>query len=146
MGYRPRRHCPSGASPVRAFNAECKQAVQELPTGEFDRGARIYAAPELRYRQPGSVTSQQAVRLTEVTMPPKKKLLQTPGKRRDRGSAKSRESGLSRRLNDLTEQIEIVVPEVTARVAALEHILLRKQLCTREDLFHAREFIRIQEG
>jgi Holliday junction resolvasome RuvABC endonuclease subunit len=77
-------------------------------------------------------------------MPPKKKLLRTPAKRRD--SAKSRESGLSRRLDDLTEQIEIMVPEVTARVAALEHILLRKQLCTREDLFRAREFIRIQEG
>ena len=77
-------------------------------------------------------------------MPLKKKLLRTPAKRRD--SAKSRESGLSRRLNDLTEQIEIMVPEVTARVAALEHILIRKQLCTREDLSHAREFIRIQEG
>jgi len=60
-------------------------------------------------------------------------------------SARPRTNGLSRRLNDLTEQIDIMVPEVTARIAALEHLLLKKQFCTREDLVHAREFVRIQE-
>jgi hypothetical protein len=45
----------------------------------------------------------------------------------------------------VAEQVEIIVPEVTARVAALEHLLLEKQLCTREELVRAREFIRVQE-
>lgn len=76
-------------------------------------------------------------------MPQKKRLPRPSSKRR--ASAKSRDTGSSRRLNDVAEQVEIIVPEVTARVAALEHLLLEKQLCTREDLVRAREFIRVQE-
>jgi hypothetical protein len=37
-------------------------------------------------------------------------------------------------VNDLIEQIDIRVPEMTARIAALEHLLLEKRLCTRDDL------------
>jgi hypothetical protein len=46
----------------------------------------------------------------------------------------------------LREQIDLVLPEVTARVAALEHLLLEKQLCTRADLVDARTFVRLQEA
>jgi hypothetical protein len=60
-------------------------------------------------------------------------------------SAKNREPELRRCLNDLIEQIDIRLPEMSARIAALEHLLLEKQLCTREDLVSAREFVRIQE-
>lgn len=56
------------------------------------------------------------------------------------------DAGLSRRLLDLREQIDIVLPEVTARVAALEHLLLELTLCTRDDLRRAREFVRMQEA
>lgn len=85
-------------------------------------------------------------------MPPKKKRLRKPARRQTVGqtkgeeSASSRESLLGRHLNDLTEQIDIIVPEVTARVAALEHLLIEKQLCTREDLVRAREFVSILES
>ena len=84
-------------------------------------------------------------------MPPKKKLSpksakSAPVPQKQRGnSAKSRDSQLSRRVNDLIEQIDIRVPEMAARIAALEHLLLEKQLCTREDLVNAREFVRILE-
>jgi len=57
-----------------------------------------------------------------------------------------RESGLSRQLQDLREQVDIVLPEMTARIAALEHLLLGKQLCTRKDLIDARQFVRTQEA
>ena len=50
-----------------------------------------------------------------------------------------------RRLNDLIEQIDIMVPEMTARIAALEHLLLEKNFCTREDLVHSREYVRVLE-
>jgi Holliday junction resolvasome RuvABC endonuclease subunit len=64
-----------------------------------------------------------------------------------RGSnAKRGDSGLSRRLQDLREQVDIVLPEMTARIAALEHLLLEKQLCTRKDLRDARQFVRMQEA
>jgi hypothetical protein len=62
-------------------------------------------------------------------------------------SAENRgKSGLSRQLQDLREQVDIMLPEVTARIAALEHLLLGKQLCTRKDLIDARQFVRMQEA
>ena len=64
---------------------------------------------------------------------------------RSGASAKSRDPGLTHRVTDLTEQIVIMVPEVMARIAALEHLLLEKHVCTLEDLVRAREFVRVQE-
>jgi len=61
-------------------------------------------------------------------------------------AAKREDSGLSRQLQDLREQVDIVLPEVTARIAALEHLLREKQLCTRHDLIAARQFVRMQEA
>ena len=60
-------------------------------------------------------------------------------------SAKNEDVGLSHRLNDLIERIDIMMPEMTARIAALEHLLLEKELCTRKDLSSAREYVRRQE-
>jgi hypothetical protein len=85
-------------------------------------------------------------------MPPKRKDPRKWGRRRPAGrvkksaSSKSGGAALNRRLLELIERIDIVLPEVTARVAALEHLLLELKLCTREDLRLAREFVRIQEA
>lgn len=49
------------------------------------------------------------------------------------------------RLDDLCEKFDLVLPEVTARVAALEHLLREKTLVTRQDLISARAFVRLQE-
>ena len=84
-------------------------------------------------------------------MPPNRKGQRKVGRRRPAGLVKkdassgSGAAGLNRRLDELIEQIEIVLPEVTARVAALEHLLLELNLCTMDDLRGAREFVRIQE-
>jgi Holliday junction resolvasome RuvABC endonuclease subunit len=59
---------------------------------------------------------------------------------------KRKDSGLGRQLQDLREEVDIVLPEMTARIVALEHLLLEKQLCTRKDLIEARQFVRIQEA
>jgi Holliday junction resolvasome RuvABC endonuclease subunit len=67
--------------------------------------------------------------------------------RAKKGSIEKRgDTGLSRRLQDLREQVDIVLPEMTARIAALEHLLREKQLCTRQDLISARQFVRMQEA
>lgn len=85
-------------------------------------------------------------------MPFKKKTPSPMGRRGPRGCAtkaaakNSTKSGLSLRLDELTERIDIVLPEVTARVAALEHLLLELKLCTRDDLRRARQFVREQEA
>jgi hypothetical protein len=49
-------------------------------------------------------------------------------------------------LEDLREQVDIILPEMTARIAALEHLLLKKNLCDRKDLVDARQFVRMQEA
>ncbi|MCE3224955.1 MAG: hypothetical protein K0S58_3135 [Nitrospira sp.] len=84
-------------------------------------------------------------------MPPKRKVPRTSGRNRPAGqkrkgaAAKSGEAGMTRRLQDLVERIDVVLPEVAARVAALEHLLLELKLCTSGDLRNAREFVRVQE-
>ena len=75
-----------------------------------------------------------------------RKRVQGRGLVKKKSAARRGASGLSRRLQDLREQIDIVLPEVTARIAALEHMLREKQLCTRQDLIAARAFVRMQEA
>ena len=62
-----------------------------------------------------------------------------------RPKAKDGNAELRRRLDDLCEQCDLVLPEVTARVAALEHLLREKNLVSRHDLISARAFVRLQE-
>jgi Holliday junction resolvasome RuvABC endonuclease subunit len=68
------------------------------------------------------------------------------GGAKKKSAAKREDSELSRQLEDLREQVDIVMPEMTARIAALEHLLREKQLCTRQDLISARAFVRMQEA
>jgi hypothetical protein len=68
------------------------------------------------------------------------------GRAKKEPAGKREDSGLSRQLQDLREQVDIVLPEMTARIAALEHLLREKQLCTRQDLIAARQFVRMQEA
>ena len=58
---------------------------------------------------------------------------------------KEKAVSLAQRLDDLCDKCDLVLPEVTARVAALEHLLREKQLVTRQDLISARAFVRLQE-
>jgi hypothetical protein len=59
-------------------------------------------------------------------------------KRRGRAA---RSATPSSRLADLAEAQEILLPELAARIAALEHLLMEKRICTREELIQARRFI-----
>ena len=68
------------------------------------------------------------------------------GRAKKKSLAKRGNSGLNRRLEDLREQVDIILPEMTARIAALEHLLLGKELCSRKDLIDARQFVRMQEA
>jgi hypothetical protein len=74
-------------------------------------------------------------------MMPKK--IQNLKRLRSRKGAKHTPS--SSRLAELAEVQEILLPELAARIAALEHLLIEKGLCSYDDLKQAREFIKIQE-
>ena len=56
--------------------------------------------------------------------------------------AKNSTAELRQLLEDLSEKFDLVLPEVTARVAALEHLLREKELVSRADLISARAFVR----
>lgn len=83
---------------------------------------------------------------TRRIVPRKRVQGRAAGGAKKKSAAKRRDMGLSRRLQDLREQVDIVLPEMVARIAALEHLLREKQLCTRQDLISARSFVRMQEA
>jgi hypothetical protein len=49
-------------------------------------------------------------------------------------------------LDVLSERLDMMLPEVMARIAAVEHVLISKKLCSLEDLVKARKFIDEQES
>jgi hypothetical protein len=48
-------------------------------------------------------------------------------------------------LNALNEGLDIMLPEVMFRIAAIEHLLVKNQLCMYDELTNARQFIQEQE-
>ncbi len=49
-------------------------------------------------------------------------------------------------LDALGERLDMMLPEVMARIAAVEHVLIEKKVCSLEDLLRARQFIDEQES
>jgi len=44
-------------------------------------------------------------------------------------------------LDELTEKVDIMSSELAARLAAVEHLLVDKQVCSRDELIRSRQFI-----
>lgn len=80
-------------------------------------------------------------------MPMEKKLVRRPtghqarARKRKRSALSNQDIAVNRRLGELAEVVDIMVPELTARVAAVEQLLVEKQVCTHDDLIRSREFI-----
>lgn len=72
-------------------------------------------------------------------MPPKKKRA-----RKQRRASPA--SATNRRLYELAEALDIMLPELTARLAAVEHLLVEKRLCTHDDLVRSREFVDLRRS
>ena len=49
-------------------------------------------------------------------------------------------------INAIAEQLEMMLPEVMSRIAAVEHLMVEKGVCTHADLRRARQFIDEQES
>ena len=49
-------------------------------------------------------------------------------------------------LDALSERLDMMLPEVMARIAAVEHVLIERKVCSHEDLLRARQFIDEQES
>jgi len=80
-------------------------------------------------------------------MPPKKKRAQRrpvrkpSARKKQQPGATNPSKGDDRRLAELSEALDIMLPELTARIAAVEHLLVEKEICDREELIAAREFV-----
>jgi hypothetical protein len=80
-------------------------------------------------------------------MPPKKKRAQKrpapnpPAGKRPRSVAVGPSKTDNRRLAEISEALDIMLPELTARIAAVEHLLVEKEICDREELIEARVFV-----
>ncbi|WP_447965465.1 hypothetical protein [Nitrospira sp. Ecomares 2.1] len=53
--------------------------------------------------------------------------------------------GLAKTIESLNERLDIMLPEVMFRIAAIEHLLVKNQLCLYDELTNARQFIQEQE-
>jgi hypothetical protein len=49
-------------------------------------------------------------------------------------------------LDALSEWLDMMLPEVMFRIAAMEHVLVKNQLCSYDELVNARQFIQEQES
>ncbi len=84
-------------------------------------------------------------------MPSKKKATRTQGKRRRQAGREQRlsSSRLSKEatstLDTMAETLDIMIPELTARLAAVEHLLIEKQICSHEDFVRSRQFVDIRQ-
>jgi hypothetical protein len=53
--------------------------------------------------------------------------------------------GMAKTIEALNERLDIMLPEVMFRIAAIEHLLVKNQLCLYDELTNARQFIQEQE-
>lgn len=96
------------------------------------------------------VGNRSHLQLEEI-MASKKKSPRTRSKRL--GKPKRRRRSVSPRvpiaeakaLDAIGERLDMMLPEFIARIAALEHVLVEKQVCAHHDLVRARQFVDEQE-
>jgi hypothetical protein len=76
---------------------------------------------------------------------PRKPARRAPAPKQRRPAARAANTS-SRRFGEVAETVDVLLPELAARLAALEHMLIEKKLCGREDLLRARAFVDLRRG
>lgn len=93
-----------------------------------------------------SATPQKSSPARKKVTPTRKNA--TPNRKAKRPQ-RSRTPGASavtgKSLAALNERLDMMLPEVMFRIAALEHLLVKNQLCSYEELVNARQYIQDQE-
>jgi hypothetical protein len=69
-----------------------------------------------------------------------------PTRRPARPARPSAGGSTTRRLDDIAETLAIMVPELAARLAAVEHLLIDRKICRHDDLRTARAFVDLRRG
>ncbi len=103
----------------------------------------------LKKKKPAGRSTKKSATKTRTTKKPSAPRKKTaagktkqPQRRRTPGAVK-----VSGQIFDaLNERLDIMLPEVMFRIAAIEHIMVKNQLCSYEELVNARQFIQEQEA
>lgn len=83
-------------------------------------------------RKKGTATPQKGTVSRKSTPPQRAGTSRAPG-------------GMAKTIEALNERLDIMLPEVMFRIAAIEHLLVKNQLCLYDELTNARQFIQEQE-
>lgn len=79
--------------------------------------------------------------------PPSKKVSATKSTKKSQRPRPGRTANVTAKtLDALIERLDIILPEVMMRIAAVEHLLVEKGYCSHEQLVGARQFIQEQEA
>lgn len=78
---------------------------------------------------------------------PRKVFKRSTQRKKQRGTASTRSPKAGAVTMDaISERLDMMLPEVMRRIAAVEHVLIEKRICSHEDLLEARKFIDEQES
>ncbi|MCA9499881.1 MAG: hypothetical protein MRJ67_06260 [Nitrospirales bacterium] len=80
----------------------------------------------------GTTTRKKGIANRKHTPPQRIRTTRAPG-------------GIAKTIEALNERLDIMLPEVMFRIAAIEHLLVKNQLCLYDELTNARQFIQEQE-
>ena len=80
------------------------------------------------------------------TLRPKRSKHRTQTKKPRRLASPRKPKLDSEALHAISERLDIMLPEVMTRIAAVEHLMVYKGVCSHEDLRRARQFIDEQES
>jgi hypothetical protein len=86
------------------------------------------------------------VKPSKKPKPARKRASAKPARRPARPARPSAGASTTRRLDDIAETLTIMVPELAARLAAIEHLLIEHKICRHDDLRHARAFVDLRRG
>ena len=81
------------------------------------------------------------------TIPPSKRPKATTQKTKPRRASTRRSQNVNTEsLDTIAERLDMMLPEVMSRIAAVEHVMIEKGVCSYSDLRRARKFIDEQES
>lgn len=93
-----------------------------------------------------AIKKKKSLRPSTKRTPSPKKGSHTRKTKKSQRTRSSRAPKLTAKtLHALNERLDMMLPEVMYRIAAIEHLLVKNQLCLYDELINARQFIQEQE-
>jgi hypothetical protein len=96
-------------------------------------------------KKPASRKPARLTRSQSRTKPPARTKAKAPIRSQTRKKPARSAAATKQAIEAMNERLDIMLPEVMFRIAALEHMLVEKGFCSHDQLNRARQFIQEQE-